>query len=66
MLKRRIAIVEKRLSGLCGPTKKNFRIVYQFDGALEPEKGRDEELLVVRVVNTRGEDEAKKHTKGGR
>jgi len=65
MLKRRIAIVEKRLSGLCGLTKKNLRIVYQFDGDPEPEKGPDEKLLIVRIIYTRTEDETEKHTKGG-
>jgi hypothetical protein len=66
MLKRRFAAVEKRLVGLGGPTKKDFRIVYQFDGDPEPEESPEEDLLIVRVVNTRSEDEAKKHTKGGR
>ena len=60
MLKRRIASIEKRLAGLGGAIKKNLRIVYQFDGDPEPEEGPNEQLLVVRVVNTRAEDAAKK------
>jgi hypothetical protein len=55
MIKGRIAVVEKRLAGLGGPTKKNFRLVYQFDGDPEPQAGPEEDMLVVRVVNTRRE-----------
>lgn len=65
MLKRRVATVEKRLGGLGGPAKKNFRIVYQFDGDPKPQAGPDEQLLIVRVVNTRAADEAKKHAREG-
>ena len=66
MLKRRIAAVEKRLVGLGGLAKRNFRIVYQFDGDPEPEENPDEDLLVVRIVNTRGEGGSEKQTKGKR
>lgn len=59
--------VEKRLAGLGGPTKKNLRIVYQFDGDPEPLASPDEDLFVVRVVNTSGEKaEAQEREKGGR
>lgn len=54
-MKRRVASLERRFAGLGGPTKRNFRLVYQFDGDPEPQAGPDEDLLVVRVVNTRGE-----------
>lgn len=66
MFKRRVASIEKRLAGLGGPTKKKFRVVFQFDGDPEPQAGPDEELLIVRIVNTRAKDEAKKLAKGGR
>ena len=57
MLKRRVLAVEKRLAGLDGTTRKNFRLVYQFAGDPEPQAGPDEELLVVEIVNTK-DDEA--------
>ena len=60
MLKRRVEAIEKRLAGLGGPTEKKLRVVEVHDGDPEPQAGPDEELLVVRFVNTRGEDKAKK------
>jgi hypothetical protein len=66
MLKRRVEAMEKRLAGLGGMRQKNFRIVYQFDGDPEPKAGPDEELFIVRVVNTRGEKiEAQEGKKSG-
>jgi hypothetical protein len=56
MLKRRIMAIEKRLAGLVGPTKKKFRLVYHFAGDPVPVASPDEQLLVVHVVNTRGEN----------
>lgn len=60
MLKRRITALERRFRSVGGSKNRNFRLVYQFDGDPEPEQGPDEDLLVVHVVNTRGDDAGSK------
>ncbi len=55
MLINRIKALERRFQGIRTPPIKDLRIVYQFDGDPEPEEGPDENLLVIRVVDTRGD-----------
>ena len=58
MLKRRIASIEKRLTGLGGPTEKKLRQVVVFDDDPAPQAAPGEQLLIIRVIHTRDE----KHT----
>lgn len=56
MLRRRVMALEKRFGGIGGPITKPLRIVYQFEGDPEPEQSPDENLIVVQVVNTQGDN----------
>jgi len=66
MLKRRVLAVEKRLAGLPRPNVNGLRVVAVHDGDPEPQAAPGEQLLIIRIINTRAEDDAKKHAKGGR
>ena len=57
--------MEKRLAGLGGPPEKKLRVVEVWDHDPEPQAGPDEELLIIRIIDTHAEDEAKQQAKGG-
>jgi hypothetical protein len=61
MLKRRVLAVERRLADLVGPAEKKLRKVVVFDDDPEPQAGPDEELFIIRIIDTRAEDEATQH-----
>ena len=56
MLKRRVALIERRLAGLAGPSGKKLREVVVFDDDPEPQAAPDEQLLIIRVIHTRDEE----------
>jgi hypothetical protein len=64
MLKRRVLAVERRLAALPRPNENGLRVVEVHDGDPEPEDGPG--VLIVRIVNTRGEEaDAQEREKGG-
>jgi hypothetical protein len=62
MLRQRLVAIEKRLIDLAGPPEKKCRIVILHDGDPEPQAcpHPDEDLIILRIVNTRAQNLAKR------